>query len=222
MGGSLALLLKFMTNDLKTLLPPEPPAAVSPLANANDHLRQAALNTPPRRTRRANANEPEKIEWGFNMKTGYTPRRGKRVCESHKLREQRCDGRVLVYLSPAPGAPAKTDVRQRCRLCSGRTAFYCTGCRNYFCFGSQGLSKTRIKTIEQRSEDDDFVKPKLHLQMSVYNPTVEEVKSAYVSNSCYLLHHKTAFDFFWEAKHEEEEEMAAIGEESDGDGVQGN
>ncbi|CAB9530284.1 hypothetical protein SEMRO_2818_G337810.1 [Seminavis robusta] len=143
MGSSVAKLLEFMTDELEMLRPPEQVVAVSPLTAANDRIQQL-LNTPPRRQTRASGNEPEKVEWGFNLKTGYTPRRGR-------------------------------------------------------------LTNKRVKDIEKKSHDDHFVKPKLQLQMSVYDPTIEEVKSAYVSNSCYLVHHKTAFDDFWKEKHGEEE-----------------
>jgi hypothetical protein len=102
-------------------------------------------NTPPRRALRG-YEEPERVDWCPQTTSGFTPCRGRSVNDLHRSREAKCDGTTLLYVVADPNK-AKSDVREPCRLCKTKTNFYCTGCKNYLCFGSQGINAARAAKI---------------------------------------------------------------------------
>jgi hypothetical protein len=162
--------------------------------------------SPIRRSTRQHADQPGKVEWGFAVKQGITPCKGRTLNLSHKIREKQCDGRVLVSLIPDPTTDKVRDVRSKCRLCGTKTSFYCTGCKNYLCFGpSQSFATSkadRIKLILERDTDGLISeRPPKTLAMKEFDPLKEEWKSAlFAANCCYLLQHQEAFDRLWELK----------------------
>ena len=117
----------------------------------------------------------------------------------HQLREQDCDGRVLVCMVPDPNNP-KADTRSSCRLCGSKTAFYCTGCKNFLCHGSQGITETRIMKIKG-NERFASSNTKPILRMQVFDPKKDQWSSTFAKNCCYLVSHKHAFDSVWQTKH---------------------
>jgi hypothetical protein len=142
MSGSLAKLLQYLTEDI---------AAISAASRQVTFVGQPQLvppNSPAKRTTRANLEAPECVTWSYYQKTGCTPKRGRRSNDAHKLQEQRCDGRVLVAVVADPSKGGSSDVRMKCRVCGNKTNHYCTGCKNYLCFGiQQGLNEKRIAAL---------------------------------------------------------------------------
>ena len=125
---------------------------------------------------------------------------------SHKLREKHCDGRVLVSLIPDPSQEKEKDVRSKCRLCGTKTSFYCTGCKNFLCYGpSQSFAQTktdRIKLLLDKDTDGLISeRPSKTLAMKEFDTVSEEWQPAlFASNCCYFVQHKEAFDRLWETK----------------------
>jgi hypothetical protein len=114
MSGSLAKLLQYLTEDI---------AATAALRQVT-FVGQPQLvppNSPPKRTTRAYLEAPERVTWSYYQKTGCTPKRGRQSNDAHKLREQRCDGRVLVAVIANPNKGGSSDVRMRCRVCGSKT-----------------------------------------------------------------------------------------------------
>lgn len=148
------------------------------------------LNTPPRRNTRGHVAE-ERVAWIPLKETSYTPKRGRSVNDMHKQREAQCDGRVLLWL----------DNRKPCRLCGINTNFYCSGCKNSLCHGSQSMSDSRIKAIMKKNPSLVPPKPKLKLP---YQDANGEWQHEFGTNTCYLLLHHKSFCDCWDAKHETE------------------
>jgi hypothetical protein len=162
-------------------------------------------NLPLRRTR-AGIEAPQRVTWSHVEKTGTTPMRGRAVNVAHKYREKQCDGRVLVAIINDPSKD-DGDPRQKCRLCGTKTNHYCTGCKNFLCFGTaQGLNEKRVESILQRDTDRVFTKepPKAVLKMLSYDPKSEEWIPSFAKNCCYLVHHRDVFNALWETKHAKE------------------
>lgn len=195
MGSSLGVLIGFIKDEYSRLNVNQRPNRVTFEPNP----RLVAPNTPPRRGTRASQDAPQRVEWSHISKTGYTPMKGRTVNEAHKLRERHCDGRVLVALIADPNDEKSPDVRSKCRLCGAKTNHYCTGCKNYFCFGvSQGLTDKRVDTLMSKDADSLFTeRPKTTLKLSCFDPKTEQWTASFMKNSCYLIHHKHAFDRVW-------------------------
>ena len=141
------------------------------------------------------------------MRQGITPCKGRSINLSHKLREKHCDGRVLLSLIPNPADEKPKDVRSKCRMCGTKTSFYCTGCKNFLCYGpSQSFAQVktdRIKLLMEKDTDGILGarQPPKMLVIQEFDPTDEEWQPAlFASNCCYLVHHKEAFDKLWEMK----------------------
>ena len=89
--------------------------------------------------------------------------------------------------------------RSACRLCGTTTNFYCTGCKNYLCCGSQAINDSRIpkitRKLQQEAIDTDPVKdPAKTIKIPFFDSQTKEWKQIYAFNSCYLVQHKTAFN----------------------------
>ena len=160
------------------------------------------LNTPPRRrpTRGNNEDELEIVDWAPRLSAGFTPCRGRSVTDEHREREKQCSGAVLLYRIDEPG-PASDPKKGRgaCRLCGSTTNFYCTGCKNYLCCGSQAVSDTRIPKILSKLEEDAIddapvSAPKKTIKIPFYDPKEEAWKYMFANNVCYLIQHKSAFN----------------------------
>jgi hypothetical protein len=155
-----------------------------------------APDTPPRRLLRGQL-PTEKLLWAAPLQSGYTPCCGRSLNSHHQMREEGCDGRVLLYRVPDPNSATvaangrKQDVRQPCRLCKQNTNFYCTGCKNYLCFGSQALTD---KKAQQLAKLCDGIAPKGFVKIPLYNAQKNEWKHLFAVNSCYLIQHKQTFD----------------------------
>ncbi len=203
-GASLSLLIKHATADherLQSAVAPEPSAAavVGPNQLPN---RIKASNTPPRRATRGGAEDaPKQVSWGFTLNHGCTPKKGRALNPEHQLREKNCDGRVLVAVAEDPDGSGSA-VRNRCRVCGIKTAHYCTGCKNYLCFGNaQGLSKKRVDAIMKKDTNNLISeRPKVLIKMDVFDPFKKVCLSTFAKNCCYLEQHKIAFDTLWQSK----------------------
>jgi hypothetical protein len=189
MSWSLDLIIRCMAADLNKLME----EAAKPRRLQGPML--VSPETPPRLLRGQQGTE--KLLWGAQQKAGYTPCRGCTLNDLHQLREQACDGRVLLYRMPDPNetvpAGKKKDVRKPCRLCKANTSFYCSGCKNHLCFGSATMNKKKAKLIATYSSGA-IEPPKAFIRIPVYDPKTEDWKHIFAANSCYLIHHKQAFD----------------------------
>jgi len=194
MAGSLARLLRLVTDELKYEKRRSPTVA----CRLNPML--VPPNSPPRRDTRQSGEAPQRVSWAFMESTGYTPKRGRSSNEMHQRREKHCDGRVLVWMAPNPSTP-KADVRSACRLCGSKTAFYCTGCKNFLCHGSQVVNESRIKKIQEDEQHGSSKEVKPLLKMQVYDPKKDDWSYTFAKNCCYLVSHKHAFDAVWQTKH---------------------
>jgi len=193
MSASLARVIQLVAGELKK----ERSQSTSTAPGLNSNL--VPPNTPPRRGTRLSGDALQRVNWSFMESTGYAPKRGRASNERHQLRETDCDGRVLVCVMPDPSTP-KADPRSSCRLCGAKTAFCCTGCKNFLCHGSQGLSESRIKKIESNGRlAAGDTKPLLRMQ--VFDPKQDMWTSAFAKNCCCLVSHKLAFDAVWQTKH---------------------
>jgi hypothetical protein len=190
MSRSLDLLIRYLDADLKKLKEEgtnsllQRPLIVSP-------------HTPPKRNLRGKQ-AIEQLSWGAQQQAGYTPCRGRAVNDFHQMREKACDGRVLLYRVPDPNTKLpdgkKKDVRKPCRLCKANTSFYCSGCKNHLCFGSAAITPKKAEQIVNHSGGAIVHAPKSYIRIPVYDPKTEDWKHVFAANSCYLLHHKDAFD----------------------------
>jgi hypothetical protein len=82
--------------------------------------------------------------------------RGRVANISRKLREKRCDGRVIVAIVNDPSKDDGCDARQKCQMCGTKTNHYCTGCKNYVCFGTaQGMNEKRANAIIVQGDTDE-------------------------------------------------------------------
>jgi hypothetical protein len=105
--------------------------------------------------------------------------------------------------------PKKQDdgaaARQKCRLCGAKTNHFCTGCKNYLCFGiAQGLNDKRLEAIAKRDPEGLIKRPKPVLKMMSYDPKKGDWIPSFAKNCCYLVHHREAFDTLWNMKHTKE------------------
>lgn len=198
---SLGLLITMMEEELKTVpVPASPTRSIATLVPPN---------TAPRRPTR-NAVTVDRVGWGFQSKEGYTPGRGRSANEFHRLRELRCDGRVLVYVVPEPSLKKKDDsARGCCSVCGVKTNFYCTGCKNFLCFGAtQAMTESRIAKIQKKrdeSKDDNVVDadedlPSTLMKMPIFDPKTEAWTALWSKNNCYSVKHKHIFDQAWDTK----------------------
>jgi hypothetical protein len=147
MGGSLVKLLQYLTDEVVGISAPSASSRQVSFIGQGPSL--VPPNSPPRRATRATEEVPERVSWGYYQKTGLTPKRGRQSNEAHKLREQHCDGRVLVAIVADPNKAGNHDVRMKCRLCGTKTNHYCTGCKNYLCFGiNQAMNDKRKYNFE--------------------------------------------------------------------------
>ena len=144
--------------------------------------------------------------------TGFTPTRGRAADNVlHQLRAGQCDGRVIVAIVGGPGKE-DADCRQKCYVCGMKTNHYCTGCKNYLCFGAaQGFTETRLDAVMAKSGHTLTVRPKPTIKMTSYDPKTSSWKRAYGKNCCYLLQHRHAFDTLWGQRNATEQEQEAIG-----------
>ena len=183
MATSLDKLIRYLHEELKKAL-----AATIPPGRV--HV--VAPNTPPRRPMRGHGtNELEKVQWGFSQQAGCTPCRGRAANDVHRQREQSCDDRVLLYRTSDPSKPTK-DVRQPCRLCKAKTAFYCSGCKNWLCCGTQAITAKKAKMIVD-GEDDSIPAPKGFIKIPFLDKE-EQWNNLFAMNSCYHVSHKEAFN----------------------------
>lgn len=193
MAGSLTRVIHSVADELKN----KRAQSTSALPGLNSML--VPPNSPPRRGTRLSGDAPQHVSWSHMESTGYTPKRGRASNERHELREKACDGRVLICVVSDPSNP-KADARSACRVCGAKTAFYCTGCKNFLCHGSQGLTASRIEKIESNDQlASGDTKPTLRMQ--VFEPKKDMWMSTFAKNCCYLVSHKHAFDTVWQTKH---------------------
>jgi hypothetical protein len=158
-----------------------------------------APNTPPARVTRGTTqhNNHERVEWAFNQQVGCTPCRGRSVNDQHKARERQCDGTVLMLRVSDPKEPSK-DARQPCRLCKTKTAFFCTGCKNYLCFGTQGINEKKAAAIANNTESPA---PKPFIKIPYLERKTQLWTHFFAVNCCYAVSHKLSFDGKqWEAE----------------------
>lgn len=175
-----------MATDLKKIrceTAPRPPLADLP------------PNTPPRRTRRQAEHPQERVSWGQTLPTGCTPCRGRAANDIHRMREKACDGRVLMYRVGDPDNPKKRDVCQPCRLCKAKTAFYCSGCKNWLCFGSSGITADKATKIKAGSCLDEDSSLAHFIKVPVAKVGEENTDWAFLhaTNTCYHAMHKESF-----------------------------
>jgi hypothetical protein len=131
------------------------------------------------------------------------------MSESHKLREKHCDGRVLVAIVGDPSkAEDNQDFRQKCRACGMKTNHFCTGCKNYLCFGAaQGFSEKRVDAVMKRAVVPLTARPKPTIKMTSFDPKTDMWTLSFAKNCCYLLQHRDAFNTLWERKHTTNQEQ---------------
>ena len=104
-----------------------------------------------------------------------------------------CTGCVLLYRCSDPGNPKK-DIRAPCRLCGTKTNFYCSGCKNYLCCGTQGIDEKKARKIADAVEDN-ITMPRHHLKIPIIDKTKEGSWSyIFAANSCYHVMHDMCFD----------------------------
>ena len=154
-------------------------------------------NTPPRRATHAQDDTMDRVQWGFTGQQGCTPCRGRAVNPLHISREQTCDGRVLILKvnNPADANDPK-DKRQPCRLCKSKTAFYCTGCKNYLCFGTQSMDAKKANAViaSQQAAGQAAERPKFFLKIPYYNEKKKQWTYYFASNCCYNVLHRSSFN----------------------------
>jgi hypothetical protein len=200
MSQSLFRLLEFAKQDHQQILS-GPRVTFAPQTTTSSTL--VPPNSPPRRTRAGN-DAPQRVTWSYLEKGGFTPTKGRPANIAHKHREKRCDGRVLIAKINDPSKQEDGAAsRQKCRLCGTKTNHYCTGCKNYLCFGmAQALNDKRSDVIMQRDTEGLIAeRPKAVLKMMSYDPKSGEWSQAFAKNCCYHIHHQEAFNALWEKKH---------------------
>ena len=132
------------------------------------------------------------VKW-LEKKKGYTPVKGRPSKSAAlktiqpDLRQKNCIGVVLV---------SRTDQRGKCRMCGERTQYYCTGCKNSFCFQT---GTDCSKKIEQMIENNSIIEcnePSPFLMIRAKDGN-KEVK---VRNSCYYIAHAEQFGNYFNTK----------------------
>jgi hypothetical protein len=156
-------------------------------------------NTPPRRATRATEEQKiDRVSWGHVEKAGFTPCKGRSSNEGHRRRERECDGVALICHDGG--------VRSKCSLCGTLTPMYCTGCKNWLCFGSFAMTEAKVDKIMKKDEAVGSIeeRPALLIRNKYFDKATGEAKTAWIAkNNCYSIKHKASFDNRWEAKHAE-------------------
>ena len=153
--------------------------------------------TPKPRTRKAVIEQS--AHWMMEKKTDFTPKVGRKnksqphKAAAHSMRQKKCRGVVLV---------SRVGTRGLCKLCRQKTSYFCTGCKNAYCFQTGGDCGEKIKQMRKLKTIPSTAMPARFLILSSKGKdgTTTTMK---VRNSCFHIAHSTQYEKFFEEKEQQ-------------------
>ena len=158
--------------------------------------------TPRQQVRTRKGSKIQAARW-TEMKTGNTPKLGRKnksephKAVSHALRGKKCLGVTLV---------SRVDTRGKCKMCGQKTFYYCTGCKNSFCFQTGGDCGEKIKKMMKNKTIGKTNIPPLFYNLTERSKDGTKNTKFKFRNSCYHIAHAEQVEKYFETKASENKE----------------